>query len=289
MTTRPDASMSLLTQLMERPLDPSYEAAAQARRSRGETPRRRPWDTVTVAASAVVLGLLFTTSAQTFARPDPVRAEGRAQLVERIDDRQRDIDADTARLITLRDDIARLEGGDGAGPAVGAAADDGIASGALAVSGPGLRITLDDAAGLGPVGGGPREAGGEEFGRIISRDVQNVTNALWASGAEAIAVNGQRLTSTSAIRFAGHAILVGFRPLARPYVIEAVMGEDERRAFTNGPGGEYLIDLRTGFSARADARTVAALEIPAALTPSLRYARLPRDMAPAPTIREDDA
>ena len=35
-----------------------------------------------------------------------------------------------------------------------------------------------------------------------------LVNGLWQAGAEAISINGQRLTSTSAIRFAGQAILV---------------------------------------------------------------------------------
>lgn len=51
---------------------------------------------------------------------------------------------------------------------------------------------------------------------MLSRDVVFVVNALWAAGAEAIAVNGQRLSSRTAIRFAGDAILVNFRPLVPP-------------------------------------------------------------------------
>ena len=59
-------------------------------------------------------------------------------------------------------------------------------------------------------------------GRVIAKDLQFVTNALWESGAEAVSINGKRLTSTSAIRFAGSAIIVDFRPLTRPYVITAL-------------------------------------------------------------------
>ena len=50
---------------------------------------------------------------------------------------------------------------------------------------------------------------------MIARDLQIVVNGLWASGAEAVSVNGQRLTSKAAIRFAGQAILVNYRPLTR--------------------------------------------------------------------------
>ena len=47
---------------------------------------------------------------------------------------------------------------------------------------------------------------------MIAQDLQIVVNGLWDAGAEAISVNGQRLTSKSAIRFAGQAILVNYRP-----------------------------------------------------------------------------
>ena len=53
-------------------------------------------------------------------------------------------------------------------------------------------------------------------------DLQNVANALWAAGAEAIAINGQRLTATSTIRAAGNAILVDFRPVTSPYEVSAI-------------------------------------------------------------------
>ena len=49
---------------------------------------------------------------------------------------------------------------------------------------------------------------------MLDRDLQVIVNGLWAAGAEAIAVNGQRLTACSAIRSAGEAILVDFRPLS---------------------------------------------------------------------------
>jgi uncharacterized protein YlxW (UPF0749 family) len=49
-----------------------------------------------------------------------------------------------------------------------------------------------------------------------------VVNALWAAGAEAIAINGQRLVSTSATRNAGGAVLVNYHVLTSPYRIEAI-------------------------------------------------------------------
>ena len=71
--------------------------------------------------------------------------------------------------------------------------------------------------------GGPRESSGfSDTGRVRDRDMQRVVNGLWESGAEAISVNGQRLTALSAIRAAGDAILVDNKPLVPPYTVLAV-------------------------------------------------------------------
>ena len=57
---------------------------------------------------------------------------------------------------------------------------------------------------------------------LHDRDIRAVVNQLWAGGAEAIAVNGLRLTATSFIRFAGESVLVDFQPISAPYSIEAI-------------------------------------------------------------------
>ena len=80
-----------------------------------------------------------------------------------------------------------------------------------------------------------------DIGRVRDRDLQRVINGLWESGAEAISINGQRLTALSAIRAAGDAILVDNRPLVPPYTVLAV-GDGERlsRRFQNSADGVYL-------------------------------------------------
>lgn len=265
--------MTLLTDLMDRPLDPAYAAAAAARGSRPAP--SRPWNSALVGVTALVAGLLFATSGLALAKPDPDRGEGRSELVSRIEDRRREVDERSAQVARLRSDVSALEAGalQERGVDTAALSALGAAAGDAAVAGPGLRITLDDAEGLGPAGQGEARAGAhDDTGRIVYRDLQQVTNELWAAGAEAISINGHRLTSTSAIRFAGSAILVNFRPLARPYVVDAVMGQGQTQSFLTGPGGAYLTELRSAYAVRADARAQAELTIPAADSTSLRYA-----------------
>jgi uncharacterized protein YlxW (UPF0749 family) len=65
--------------------------------------------------------------------------------------------------------------------------------------------------------------------RIQDVDLREIVNALWRAGAEAIAVNGQRVVATTAIREAGGTILVNFAPVSSPYRISAVGDPDVMR------------------------------------------------------------
>ena len=91
----------------------------------------------------------------------------------------------------------------------------------------------------------------KDEGKVFSKDLQVVVNGLWEAGAEAISVNGQRLTSRSAIRFAGEAILVNYRPLARPYTISVIGDpEDLQVEFAGNDGGAYARALKDNYGIR---------------------------------------
>jgi uncharacterized protein YlxW (UPF0749 family) len=57
---------------------------------------------------------------------------------------------------------------------------------------------------------------------IHQQDIQAVVNALWAGGAEAISINGERLTSDSAVRCVGNTLLLHGSVYAPPYRISAI-------------------------------------------------------------------
>ena len=90
-----------------------------------------------------------------------------------------------------------------------------VESGVVPVAGRGLRIELTDAPTDDPDTQDPTL-------RVQDVDLQVVVNGLWAAGAEAIAVNGHRLTSMTAIRSAGDAVLVDLVPLSSPYKVDAI-------------------------------------------------------------------
>ncbi|MEW6188887.1 MAG: DUF881 domain-containing protein [Actinomycetota bacterium] len=133
-----------------------------------------------------------------------------------------------------------------------------FAAGLTAVMGPGVEVTLGDALQV-PPGEDPNDY------IIHDYDLRIVVNALWDGGAEAIAINNQRLVSTSAIRCAGNTILVNSMRLATPYKIRAI-GNSERlyRALQeNKDASKLLWDYAKSFGLIAEIKTLSHIKIPA--------------------------
>lgn len=281
---RPDASMTLLTSMLERPLDPGYAAAAERREAAGlpaSTGTRRP----TLIAWLLAIGLVIGVSTANLRGDDGARATARAQLIEQIQDRQEAVEERDGRIRELRAEIdtaTALVDPDLVGDRqVGLR----VASGLVPVAGPGLRITLDDAPGTGTSADGDPRTGINDEGRVRSKDLQLITNGLWGAGAEAIAVNGQRLTSTTAIRFAGEAILVNFRPLTRPYTIEAIGSPDQMQTeFAQGSAGSYMTGLRNNYGIQATLTTRSDIDLPSASTVRTRVATVISPGATPPEV-----
>ena len=113
--------------------------------------------------------------------------------------------------------------------------------------GRGLRLVLTDAPSDDPDVVDPSL-------RVQDVDLQVVVNGLWAAGAEAIAVNGQRLTAMTAIRSAGDAVLVDLVALSSPYTVEAVGDAvDMQTELARASAGQHLATLRTNCGHRRPA------------------------------------
>jgi uncharacterized protein YlxW (UPF0749 family) len=125
---------------------------------------------------------------------------------------------------------------------------------------------------------------------VSAQDLQIVTNGLWQAGAEAISINGQRLTSRSAIRFAGEAILVDFRPLARPYVVSAIGDPGSLRAkFVASSTGSYFTALAANYKLRTEIASSDSLTLPGHPSPALRYAQSAGSGIPSTPTRSPSA
>jgi uncharacterized protein YlxW (UPF0749 family) len=95
-----------------------------------------------------------------------------------------------------------------------------MGAGVVAVSGTGLVVTIDDSKRLSKPGENPN------LYLIHDEDMLKVINELWAAGAEAISINGQRLIATSEIRCAGPTLSVNNTRYSPPYEI-LVIGEPQ--------------------------------------------------------------
>ncbi|WP_066588863.1 DUF881 domain-containing protein [Cellulomonas timonensis] len=266
-----DASMTLLNEVTRKPLDPGYRLAAERRALEGSRPHtaRR---TALVLLSAMVLGLGITAATLSLRAPQPSVMAARLLLEEQIRDRTADVELLRDRAQALNADIDQLHASALAASnsaLVEQLEADSIASGATAVTGPGLRITLTDP---------PVTEGGVEDpeARVIYSDLQMIVNGLWQAGAEAVSVNDQRLTATTSIRSAGSAILVDLVPIIGPYTIEAI---GDRQGLQTGlarsRAGDYMTWLRNSAGVGVDTSSQPALELPSAARVTLHSATVP--------------
>ncbi len=277
---RPDASMTLITSMLERPLDPGYAAVADGREQAG-LPRSTGTRTRLVVVAAVVIGLLLGIAAASLRASASGLNAAKGELVSQIESQQAAADASAARIRAIQDDISSLQATSGSASQAAEVDRLRLLAASQAVTGPGMTVTLNDAPAQNPgsADANPRTTAGGD-GRVLARDLQIVVNSLWESGAEAVAVNGHRLNARSAIRFAGDAILVNFRPLTRPYTIEAIGDPKQLQTrFAEGIGGSYLSSLRDNYGIQTDMRSVDVLTLPSAVTGSLRSATVVGDGA----------
>ncbi|MFI2751983.1 DUF881 domain-containing protein [Cellulomonas sp. P22] len=265
-----DASMTLLHEVVSKPLDPGYRMVADRRALHGE-PARSPARAVGLLMVALALGLGTTAATLALRAPEPAVVAARTLLEDQILERSADMEDLHARSSELTSEIAQLQTSvlaAAGSPLVDQLEADSLASGAVPVTGPGLRITLTD----------PPDAALEDdaLAKVLERDVQMVVNGLWDAGAEAVAVNNQRLTSTTAIREAGGSIMVDVVPLIGPYVIEAIGDpQDLQVALARSTAGQYMVGLRIDPGLGVEISPQTSLSLARATTVTFRSAVVP--------------
>lgn len=255
--------MSLLADLYDGSLlDHGYADAA----SRRGSPARSPAGVVAVLA---VVGLLAVVAVQQVRRSKPAAVRQHDRLVSAIKDRTAETDTLEKQLGTLRGETERARTAALTRSAEGRQAQTDLvhasdAAAARPVRGPALVVTLNDAE-TDPTHG---------QGRVFDQDLQIVVNGLWAAGATAIAINGQRLTATTAIRTAGQAVLVDYRPLTPPYAVTA-LGDPVAvlKGFAAGTAATRLRELHSAYGIRFDIDRRNSMTLPASVPGQLRYAR----------------
>jgi len=205
----------LLTLITTRSMDEDYAHVAQKRAVDGDARPRavRPhWSSFLAIAA---LGVMAAVVAVQTDREAPANELSRAALVQQIDTRSDDVralQADVARLTRFNASVASNSTRTQAdlGDAETRVRRAELTTGFSAVHGPGVRITVDD------------RPGDEVDGEVLDEDLATLVDGLFEAGAEAVAINDQRINALGGIRNTNRAVHVNGRPVNAPYVVSAI-------------------------------------------------------------------
>ena len=262
----PQTTMGLLDYLTAHSLDEDYAYAARA-----AIPRPRRKHVLGTVIALTLFGALATVAGVQTSRNADENAVSRESLVQQINARKAELADRRTQAAALTREVSTLDNvllqTTAAGRMMQGKLDRlSVATGAVAVQGPGVKVTVDDA----PNATSPQE-------RVLDQDLQKLVNGLWQVGAEAVSINGQRLTSLSAIRDAAGSVTVNFRSLRAPYTISAVGNPKTMgAALLDTAGGQTWVTLQSTFGLQFAVDTKDSMLLPAAKRVTLRVARQDR-------------
>jgi len=204
----------LLTLVTEQALEEDYRHVAE-RRAAGAEPPEQPRSRWAGAAVIAAFGLLVGIAAVQNSRNAAVEDAGRATLINRIEEQRATLQAREDQLADLTRDNASLTDEVEERTSARQAAETTLrrlqaGAGFWPVTGEGVRVTVEG----NPVG--------DPSQQVRDADLALLVDGLFEAGAEAIAINDQRLNNLGSIRNTGAAIHVNTRPLTEPYVVRAI-------------------------------------------------------------------
>ena len=220
----------------------------------------------------LVLGIIVAAQWQTQSTRTPFAARYQLTLAEAALDLQTEQEMLKVQLASLRAELDAIQARSAAFGPIAADLGDRLsrakqAAGLTPVSGEGLIVTLDD--GRLPASAPTRTI---ELAIVHSTDITDVLNAAWRAGAQAISVNGERITAASAC--VGAVIQINGALLSPPFTFTIVGPSERMSAELSDPG--RLVDQkrrRDAFGLRFRVERSAELRVPAySGTVAVRYA-----------------
>lgn len=179
---------------------------------------------VALGAVGVLAGLLFATNAGLFSETIDRQPQNLRDLVRIESERLGETSAQVSELRSEVDALLSAQAEDSEATTVSEPV--GIAAGRLDVTGPGVTVELWDAPTSDEV-----PSGFQPDDLVVhQQDIEAVINALRFGGAEAIAVQGHRITSTTSVRCVGNVLLVDGATYSPPYDITAIGDPEELSA-----------------------------------------------------------
>lgn len=251
----------LLTLITQEALDRDYQVAAsrvaKATGGAGERGTSHGYRVGVVVVVGLFAMLVTVAGVQTSQNAD-VDDASRASLIDRIEGRRATVRRLQNELAALRAANADAEDrlrslGNRVGDLRARRSRLGALTGFSPVTGSGVRVRVDN-----PPYAGPNE-------QLRDSDLALLVDGLWAAGAEAISINGQRVNAHGGITNVGEAIEVNGFGIAPPFTILAI-GDRRTLAskFAETQAGLRFLALarQYGFEQKMD--NVDDLHLPAA-------------------------
>lgn len=249
---RSDDSMSLLGDVIGDAVEPEYATSTTA-----NAPMSKFISITVVVAlvSMLVMERLNTADDRAAERREVIKVlvEGNQRL-EQLQDEAAELDDEVSTLTqdqapdpTVQADLALLE----------------PLAGVSAAHGPGVIVVVDD---------GPTTK--DERSTVLASDLSNLVNGLRQAGAEAVAISGHRITTTTPIRSAGSAITVDYVSLSPPYTVYALGDPQELEArFGRTASASWWLYLQQSFGIQFSfTRASGELDVPGQNRSQLQHA-----------------
>ncbi|HEY9292518.1 MAG TPA: DUF881 domain-containing protein [Microlunatus sp.] len=214
--------------------------------------RRRLTGRVLTGAVCLAAALMITISAIN-ARGIDLRPARNTDLISLVRSESRR-NADLAeQAASLRSEVDRIAANSDEPAQDGELNSRSLAAGLRPVSGPSLTVTLADA---------PSDVAANGIDQdllvVHQQDIQSIVNLLWAGGAEAMTIQGQRVISTTGVKCVGNTVVLHGIPYAPPYKISAIGNQAQlRRTLENSDFvriyQQYVDRFRLGYQVQTKA------------------------------------
>ena len=199
---------------------------------RGGTDR---WQ-IPVAIASLLLGIAVSLQFRASSGTQPPSSAQRPDLIVQLRTVETENNRLSDELAATRERMAEIERALGQGKSENVELMEQFESARLqaglsALKGPGIVIRMSDS---------PRQPAPDEIPYdfiVHDIDLSVLVNELWASGAEAVEVNGQRIVARSSIRCVGPTVLVNANRVASPFIIKAIGDVDHLEGGLKMPGG----------------------------------------------------
>jgi uncharacterized protein YlxW (UPF0749 family) len=236
---------------------------------------RSSWRIV-VPVACVAAGFIFATSARTANGSDLRTSQSSANLANLVRTAENQVNTNSAALAQLQREVSSLTEQAGQQNAdVKRAQQQGAPlqapAGLTAVTGPGIVVVLNDAS------NSAANAGVDPNQLVVHQsDMQSVVNALWAGGAEAMTIAGQRIVATSAVRCVGNTLLLNGRVFSPPFRVAAIGPYvTMHTALDRSPGVDLFRQAASYYGLGYTVQQTDSLQLPAYDGPiSLSYAKV---------------